>query len=159
MKDDAVSPVVGVMLLIALTVIMAGILAAFAGGMTDGVAPAPVTDISAEFIGSDENITLRLSHNGGDSLTPREIKISSFVKTGGNNAGGESLMLSDVYSQNSWNTGDILVLTPTDTQALLGLDAAEILNAAQLSTPVDFRIYHLPSAETLAQISILLEES
>jgi FlaG/FlaF family flagellin (archaellin) len=159
MKDDAVSPVVGVMLLISITVIIAGILAAFAGGMTGDNIQSPSTDISAKFIGSGNNISLRLSHDGGDYLTLKDIKISAFVRTGDENAGGNSTVISEVSSLNSWGAGDIITLTPEDTRTLLGLDALKIKSAASISTPVTIRIYHIPSSEIISQVSVLLEES
>lgn len=159
MKDDAVSPVVGIMLLISITVIIAGILVAFAGGMAGDTIQSPSADISAKFIGSGDNISLCLSHDGGDYLTPKDIKVSAFVRTGDENAGGNSTMLSDIYSLNSWGAGDIIILTSEETRTLLGLNVLKIKSAASVSTPVTLRIYHAPSSEIISQISVLLEES
>ena len=50
MKDDAVSPVVGVMIMLTVTVILAAVLTAFAGGFADTNLASPSADLSAEFV-------------------------------------------------------------------------------------------------------------
>ena len=64
MKDDAVSPVIGVMLMLSITIIIAAVLMAFAGGMADTKPATPSVDLSAEFVKSGEGIVLRLSQIG-----------------------------------------------------------------------------------------------
>ena len=159
MKDDAVSPVIGVMIMVTITILIAGVLAAFAGGMTGNSAPSPHADISAEFIGSGEDISLILSHDGGGYLFPKEVKISAFVRTGDETADGKSMILSDVCTLASWGVGDIIRLTPEDTQNLLGMTGEKVQAAAKVSTPVTLRLYHTPSSEIISQVSLLLEES
>ena len=78
MKDDAVSPVIGVMLMLSITIIIAAVLMAFAGGMADTKPSTPSVDLSAEFVKSGEDIVLRLSHNGGDALNPKDIKVTAY---------------------------------------------------------------------------------
>ena len=64
-KNDAVSPVVGVMLMLVVTIIIAAVVASFAGGLTENVEPIPTAIISAEF---SQNGLLAVHHIGGDSL-------------------------------------------------------------------------------------------
>ena len=47
-KDDAVSPVVGVMLMLVVTIIIAAVVAAFASGVTADVEPVPTTILKAD---------------------------------------------------------------------------------------------------------------
>lgn len=47
-KDDAVSPVVGVMLMLVVTIIIAAVVAAFASGVATDVEPAPSAVLKAE---------------------------------------------------------------------------------------------------------------
>ena len=75
-KDDAVSPVVGVMLMLVVTIIIAAVVAAFAGGLGGGMESAPtavfgVTPQSAEGL-LDEVV---LTHKGGDTLSLSEIEL------------------------------------------------------------------------------------
>lgn len=69
MKDErAVSPVIGVILMIAITVVIAAVVASFAYGIIGGVARAPNAALVFENAGLGKtNITL--VHHGGDSIT------------------------------------------------------------------------------------------
>jgi flagellin-like protein len=69
MKDErAVSPVIGVILMIAITVVIAAVVASFAYGIIGGVATAPNAALVFEDADAGKtNITL--VHHGGDSIT------------------------------------------------------------------------------------------
>ena len=154
MKDDAVSPVIGVMLMLSITIIIAAVLMAFAGGMADTKPATPSVDLSAEFVKSGEDIVLRLSHNGGDALNPKDIRVTAYVTT--ETASGEQLIIKDIIGDdNAWNAGESILLTADKTKNLLGIDNVE--NAASLSTPVEIGIYHIPSSNVIFQNTILME--
>ena len=85
-SDDAVSPVIGVMLMIVITVVIAGVVAAFGTGMTGDMEPAPnvVLDIKimSNFgaLSSDQTGDLRgpdfqILHVSGDPLDTGDIEI------------------------------------------------------------------------------------
>jgi FlaG/FlaF family flagellin (archaellin) len=67
--DDAVSPVVGVMLMLVVVIIIAAVVSAFAGGAVSGVKKVPQATITGKF-----SITngLQISHAGGDGLAAAE---------------------------------------------------------------------------------------
>jgi flagellin-like protein len=69
MKDErAVSPVIGVILMIAITVVIAAVVASFAYGIIGGVAKAPNAALVFEDADSGKtNVTL--IHHGGDTIT------------------------------------------------------------------------------------------
>ena len=157
MKDDAVSPVIGVMLMLTITIIIAAVLMAFAGGMADTKPATPSVDLSAEFVKSGSDIVLRLSHNGGDALNPKDIRVTAYVLSADSST--LPVTLSSLLAEPSWNTGDILLLSSDETENLLGLNRAAVLEATGLSTPVDIRIHHIPSSEIIMQTTILLEAS
>ncbi|MFA4935448.1 MAG: type IV pilin N-terminal domain-containing protein [Candidatus Methanoperedens sp.] len=71
-NEEAVSPVIGVILMVAITVILAAVIAAFVFGMgTPKVAPqASITITSAS--ATTGNITL--SHAGGDAIDLNKVK-------------------------------------------------------------------------------------
>lgn len=71
--EEAVSPVVGVMLMLVVTIIVAALVSAFAGGMVGGTEKAPQATIGGSFSQSNGLI---LYHNGGDTLTTKGIVIS-----------------------------------------------------------------------------------
>ena len=71
-KEDAVSPVIGVMLMLVVTIIIAAVVAAFATGMGSDVdmAPAAALDVT---VYNDGNVTI--THVSGERLIPEDIKI------------------------------------------------------------------------------------
>jgi len=75
--DDAVSPVVGVMLMLVVTIIVAAIVSSFAGGLgsTSGTAPAATLAIKMFAGPSDKNVTIE--HLGGDPLATKDLQIIS----------------------------------------------------------------------------------
>ena len=154
MKDDAVSPVIGVMLMLSITIIIAAVLMAFAGGMADTKPSTPSVDLSAEFVKSGEDIVLRLSHNGGDALNPKDIKVTAYVRNAA--ASGEQLIIKDIIGDdNTWNAGESILLTAGKTKNLLGI--SDVSSAASLSTPVEIGIYHTPSTNVIYHATILIE--
>jgi len=80
-SDDAVSPVVGVMLMLVVTIIIAAVVAAFAGGLADSTTPAPQAIFSADLKYSDSMI---LYHKGGDAISGSAIDVILTVKSGSN---------------------------------------------------------------------------
>ena len=64
-NEDAVSPVIGVILMVAITVILAAVIAAFVFGMTGSMESTKVVSMQAKL--DDENITLTIS--GGPDLS------------------------------------------------------------------------------------------
>ena len=79
--DDAVSPVIGVILMVAITVILAAVIAAFVLGLGDTDDPAPVSDIDFDYDQGDSILTI--SHQGGDAFEAEQIEFS------GDNVEGE----------------------------------------------------------------------
>ena len=72
-QDHAVSPVVGVMLMLVVTIIIAALVSAFAGGMAKTSDKAPQATIQATF---SQASGLTLYHNGGDTLTTKDLVIT-----------------------------------------------------------------------------------
>ena len=157
MRDDAVSPVIGVMLMLSITIILAAVLMAFAGGMADTKPATPSVDLSAAFVknGSDE-IVLCVSHNGGDALNPDDIKVTAYVRNAA--ASGTPLIIKDfIGDDTAWNAGETLVIPKDKTAELLGLAAEAVNTAAETSAPVEIGIYHIPSSNVIYHADILLE--
>jgi len=63
--EHAVSPVVGVMLMLVVTIIIAAVVSAFAGGTISGAHKAPQATITGKFSVSNG---LEIDHSGGDAL-------------------------------------------------------------------------------------------
>ena len=73
--DRGVSPVIGVILMVAITVILAAVIGTFVLGLGDSLQQAPQAQLDAEAGGDVDNPTLELSHNGGDTLTTSDIRV------------------------------------------------------------------------------------
>jgi flagellin-like protein len=72
--DDAVSPVIGVILMVAITVILAAVIASFVLGGLGPSESAPQASIGFDY--SEETSTsgiLEISHDSGSSLEPSEV--------------------------------------------------------------------------------------
>ena len=70
---DAVSPVVGVMLMLAVTVMIAAVVSTYAGGFSGGAEKSPQSSIRATSNLDDDRIYFE--HNGGDPFTISSINV------------------------------------------------------------------------------------
>ncbi|MEN6609960.1 MAG: type IV pilin N-terminal domain-containing protein [Methanoregulaceae archaeon] len=64
-NESAISPVVGVMLMLVVTIIIAALVSAFAGGTVSGTDKTPTATILATYSQSNG---MTISHNGGDAI-------------------------------------------------------------------------------------------
>ncbi|WP_254823128.1 type IV pilin [Haloglomus halophilum] len=88
--NDAVSPVIGVILMVAITVILAAVIGTFVLGLGDQVSDTSPTasftfdlndnaDYDTDFTGSDSNAEdgdiLAITHDGGDSIAQSQLDV------------------------------------------------------------------------------------
>lgn len=71
-NEHAVSPVVGVMLMLVVTIIIAAVVSAFAGGLGSSQAKAPQATIAGSY---SQSGGMTIYQNGGDTLSGGEFKI------------------------------------------------------------------------------------
>ena len=80
-SDDAVSPVVGVMLMIVITVVIAAVITTFATGVTSDAEAAPVAVLDVEIYEYYQALTdcggpdFHISHISGDPIDTKDITI------------------------------------------------------------------------------------
>ena len=74
LSNEAVSPVVGVMLMLVVTLIIAAIVSGFAGSLTHSVSSTPQAVITAEYSQADGMI---ITHSGGDSIPLGQVKFAT----------------------------------------------------------------------------------
>lgn len=79
LNEKAVSPVVGVMLMLVVTIIIAAVVSGFAGGLGQGTAKAPQLSIGAE---AHEGTGIIVDFKGGDAISGSAIKIKTFIPMG-----------------------------------------------------------------------------
>ena len=66
--EDAVSPVIGVIMMIAIVVIIAAVVAAFAYGIIGGENKAPSTALVVEGVKPGGDVEVTIYHHGGDTI-------------------------------------------------------------------------------------------
>jgi len=82
--DDAVSPVIGVILMVAITVILAAVIASFVLGLGDQAQQAtPQASFSWDYDTSGSDETVSITHDGGDSIQSNELYVRGPVTSGG----------------------------------------------------------------------------
>ncbi len=129
-NERAVSPVVGVMLMLVVTIIIAAVVAAFAGGAVTGVKKAPQATIGATY---SISTGMKIMHEGGDPLPTSKIvfmindgptfgesldQLTSQLlnKTLIFDANGDPMQFTDGgYNFSSFNPGDSLYIPAADT--------------------------------------------
>ena len=115
-EDDAVSPVIGVILMVAITVILAAVIASFVLGLGDTADEVqPNSSISLDNVEGDgstyNDVTVTLTD--GDTLNADEIVFRGDVGNG-NFLDDESEFGSD----DQWNVGQSIDLTDSDIDAV-----------------------------------------
>ncbi len=71
--DRGVSPVIGVILMVAITVILAAVIGTFVLGLGDSLNQAPQAQLDAE-VGNSNNVSI--SHNGGDAIRAGDLTVN-----------------------------------------------------------------------------------
>lgn len=84
-SEDAVSPVIGVMLLLVVTIVIAAVVAVFASGVGADTEPAPVTvvditNIALNYNSWEQEVTLYCSHGESLDLSKISIEITQMNK-------------------------------------------------------------------------------
>ena len=77
-SSEAVSPVIGVMLMLVVTIIIAAAVSAFAGGMVSDQEETPAAQIDVQLKSGTDYPRLIFTHLGGDSLDTGDMKIITY---------------------------------------------------------------------------------
>ena len=121
-NEEAVSPVIGVILMVAITVILAAVIAAFVFGMTGNVQTTKTVSIGSQINGSNIDLTI----NGGPDLSTLQsmnitvggathaisgpstldVTVNGIVKPSGTN----KFQVGNTLTIQSVNTGRLLVV-------------------------------------------------
>ena len=75
-EDRAVSPVIGVILMVAITVILAAVIGAFVLGLGGDVDETPQASLSFELNDTDDDVNVDIEHRGGDSFNLTNVDIA-----------------------------------------------------------------------------------
>ena len=143
-NEEGVSPVIGVILMVAITVILAAVIAAFVFGMGGSLKEAPPSvSLIASSNGGTSTEDIIIEHSGGDALAGSEWKIS-VVGAGNNTKYAYSLAADDftVGTQLVIDTGE----TTEDTSSgFANWEYSGAGNAFGLGEKYDVKMVHIPS--------------
>jgi archaeal type IV pilus assembly protein PilA len=182
-KESAVSPVIGVMLMITVTIILAATLSAFVGGSTGDLKKNPQVTLVVKSDGDGENFNLLFEHQGGDTLRTQDLEIVTWVKTTNGTVvkhvqdpdadrvtiEGTPVSLPIVYESQSsvgtseefgsavWKSGTTAgTWDRVGTAEFLGVDETELGRLIANKTPVEIDIVHRPSGIVILKTETLL---
>jgi FlaG/FlaF family flagellin (archaellin) len=152
-EDDAVSPFIGVILMVAITVILAAVIASFVLGLGGSQQQTPQASFSwdyDEYQSTDEGIA-SVSHDGGDSIKRTELifRGSGFVSDSGGVSGGSGPAAKIKSAGTEW-TGGNATGSIGDTSAVVGGNTEYI----QASSDYEFSLVWEPEeGDTSATLS------
>ena len=115
--DDAVSPVIGVILMVAITVILAAVIGTFVLGLGQNVqSTAPQAsfsfDQSSDYV-SDSGPEIKITHDGGDTILEDNLKVT---------VDGD-LAYKDGATETVWKSGDDITAGTSVTVDEYGSDS------------------------------------
>lgn len=101
----AVSPVIGVILMVAITVILAAVIGTFVLGLGDNVNSTPQASWDFEITEGDNELTI--THTGGDSITKARLSVSGVSSGLSTTGSGTAVGFSDPVTAGDSATVDI----------------------------------------------------
>ena len=106
-KEDAVSPVIGVMRMLVVTIVIAAVVAAFAGGLGSDVEMAPTAALDID-VTSDGKV--KIESLSGEALVTKDISIK-VTDASGNSLGTGKLYEQGTYKQLTFIPGTTSIVT------------------------------------------------
>jgi len=108
--DDAVSPVIGVILMVAITVILAAVIASFVLGLGDGQQETPTASFDFDYDGTDLTVT----HESGDKLDADRLSIETTGSSSFSSSFSDEVTSGDSITLSSPDGGATISITWTD---------------------------------------------
>ncbi len=153
-NEDAVSPVIGVILMVAITVILAAVIAAFVFGLGGSQAAAPTASIVVANSPDTANVVdLKIQHKGGDLLKGGDWKLS-IVPNGDapvfvtSQSGNDLAVGAQIITHNVTNSGSNITVTNTSVTK----DPPQDVWTA--GSKYDVKLVHVPSNAMLVDAVI-----
>ena len=156
---------VGVMLMLVVTIVIAAVVSAFAGGLSHGTSKAPQLSITPE---AHDGSYILISFNSGDTISGSSIMMKTFIPSGKFKDISQQVNLKNVtYLQTnsplydatnySWHTiqiGDKIKINWTDAFAASSLGG---YMAPSVGEPVNIEIYDSATGKMIvtAQTTVL----
>ncbi len=169
--DDnrGVSPVIGVILMVAITVILAAVIGTFVLGLGDSLQQTPQAQLNVEEGGAGESVAdgsvedlIDINHNGGDEIPANEIKIR-LEEPGGSSwtvlwDGSSATRNTLTYSPGAGSIDVDFDSDPSDLTVgdTLPIEAEETggSDAVDVTGNWDIQIIHIPSDSILVDRTV-----
>jgi len=130
-NEEAVSPVIGVILMVAITVILAAVIAAFVFNIGGTQTKTPVASLTATASSTTKNITI--SHSGGDAIDLSKVKAIIEQGTSRNTISQLNGTGSQVLT-----TGDKLTIHQTDPAGVVAVNNVAVVSPAYATGNANF---------------------
>ncbi|WP_319508418.1 type IV pilin N-terminal domain-containing protein [uncultured Methanolobus sp.] len=149
LAEDAVSPVIGVILMVAITVILAAVIAAFVFGMgPPEQAPQASLRASADTVNSVNGI--KLEHQGGDQIVLASANTKITVD-------GNNTVLGNMSYDTAFDAGETLYIFLDGTTTVIG-NSTYTTNAngniAESGDTASVKIIDVASQQMIADMSV-----
>ena len=116
--ERAVSPVIGVILMVAITVILAAVIGTFVLGLGENVESAPQASLDFKY-NSTNNGNITMEHRGGDTLDPGNVEVR---------LNGESPKDSSEIITDNFQAGDSVRINKTSYDASGDLSSGDTIS-------------------------------
>jgi flagellin-like protein len=139
MDNKAVSPVVGTILLIAITVALAAIVATLVSGLGGRGAP-PSVMLTVKATNSGSGLAVSISHQGGDDLTLKDLKVEAI-----NANGSEVLTVNpvEISGITTLTVGDNITITNwIPTTPATGFNAGDVITVYVIHNPSKQKLFN-----------------
>jgi flagellin-like protein len=130
--DDAVSPVIGVILMVAITVILAAVIATFVLGLEDTNQSTPQAAFTFDYT-EDTSDELDVTHDGGDSIDSARVNasVNGASSAATDTVFGAAATDGELFPSGTVDAGTTDTLAKTDFHDGSGTDVTELdLSAA-----------------------------
>jgi len=136
-KEDAVSPVIGVMLMLVVTIVIAAVVAAFSSGMFTDMETSPNVVLKGTVDATDDGDYVLIQSLSGEALESQKVQVIVY------NKGGESETFESLGE-------DVVRLLPGET-AWLELDTLSVEEGESAQINVRYGEYVLYSVEVTVE--------
>lgn len=116
-KEDAVSPVIGVMLMLVVTVVIAAVITGFAMDLSKDTDSSPMALFELDYIDVENsdgaNVkSFGIKHKGGDAVPLKDIEITYVASGAGSSGFINTPSVSVDGGDDVVTVGDIIIVTP-----------------------------------------------
>jgi len=145
-NEDAVSPVIGVILMVAIIVILAAVIAAFVFNLGGSQEKAPTASIVASNAPDSVGVDMKIQHKGGDLLKGGEWKLS-IVPVGDSpvfvtSQTGSDFGVGSMITTHNWTLNGSSQINVTNASVYYTSGSGDTWSAP---SKVDVKLVHVPS--------------